>query len=260
MGREKSESEGKMSLVEIRLSRADRLYHPGELVSGVIAIQSKGTMSHNGISIQLEGEVTLQLSAKSVGVFEAFYNSIKPIKLIDYRIDIQKSGKLPDGLSELPFEFELKPLPEQELYETYHGVFVSIEYTLTVDIVRGILAKNIQKRMEFIVEMATPNSPNIHAVEFVVTPEDLSNVRANAVTKIPRFTIKGKLRSAYCDIGKPFTGEPTEIQNIQICDGDVCRGLTIPIYMIFPRLFTCPTVAAKTFKIQFEVNLVVMFQ
>lgn len=28
--------------------------------------------------------------------------------------------------------------------------------------------------------------------------------------------------------------------------------------MIFPRLFTAPTVAAKTFKIEFEINLVVL--
>ena len=52
----------------------------------------------------------------------------------------------------------------------------------------------------------------------------------------------------------------TEIQNIQIADGDVCRGLVIPIYMVFPRLFTCPSVAARTFRVEFEVNLVVVFQ
>ena len=41
----------------------------------------------------------------------------------------------------------------------------------------------------------------------------------------------------------------TEIQNIQIADGDVCRGLEIPVYMIFPRLFSCPSVQANNFKI-----------
>ena len=41
-------------------------------------------------------------------------------------------------------------------------------------------------------------------------------------------------------------------------DGDVCRGLAIPIFMVFPRLFTCPTLATRTFKIEFEINLVVM--
>ena len=114
---------------------------------------SKGSLSHNGISLHLEGEVTLQLSAKSVGVFEAFYNSLKPIKLIDYKIDIAKAGKLPDGKSQLPFEFVLNPLPEQQLYETYHGVFVTCVYSLTVDIVRPLLAKHLQSKVEFIVEV-----------------------------------------------------------------------------------------------------------
>lgn len=27
-------------------------------------------------------------------------------------------------------------------------------------------------------------------------------------------------------------------------DGDVCRGLVVPIYMVLPRLLTCPTLAA----------------
>ena len=53
--------------------------------------------------------------------------------------------------------------------------------------------------------------------------------------------------------------EATEIQNIQIGDGDVCRGLVVPIYMIFPRLFSCPTMKTDGFCIEFEVNLIVVF-
>lgn len=41
----------------------------------------------------------------------------------------------------------------------------------------------------------------------------------------------------------------TEIQNIQIGDGDVAQNIPIPIYMIFPRLFTCPTLITTNFKI-----------
>ena len=48
--------------------------------------------------------------------------------------------------------------------------------------------------------------------------------------------------------------EATEIQNIQLADGDVCRDLVIPIYMVFPRLFTCPTVDTLHFKVEFECN------
>ena len=55
-------------------------------------------------------------------------------------------------------------------------------------------------------------------------------------------------------------GAATEIQNIQICDGNVTRGVKIPIFMVFPRLFTCVTSSARNFKVEFEVNIVVMFE
>lgn len=76
-----------------------------------------------------------------------------------------------------------------------------------------------------------------------------------------------------------FVFVATEIQNIQIGDGDVPHNIKIPIYMIFPRLFTCPTLITPNFKIgtyirfvcinffifffvfsEFEVNVVVVFQ
>ena len=53
--------------------------------------------------------------------------------------------------------------------------------------------------------------------------------------------------------------EATEIQNIQIADGNVVRDLAISIYMIFPRLFTCATTKAPQFKVEFEVNLIILF-
>lgn len=37
----------------------------------------KEAVHHHGIFLSMEGLVNLQLSSKSVGVFEAFYNSVK---------------------------------------------------------------------------------------------------------------------------------------------------------------------------------------
>ena len=65
-----------------------------EKVQGVIIVQSKTDLAHNGIGLVMDGTVNLQLSAKSVGVFEAFYNSIKPITLVNQAVEIQKTGKL----------------------------------------------------------------------------------------------------------------------------------------------------------------------
>ncbi|XP_007470551.1 PREDICTED: Down syndrome critical region protein 3 isoform X2 [Lipotes vexillifer] len=198
--------------LDIKVKRANKVYHAGEMLSGVVVVSGKDSVQHQGVSLTVEGTVNLQLSAKSVGVFEAFYNSVKPQKR------------------------KLTPSP----------------------------------------------------VAFTVTPETLQNVKERAL--LPKFLIRGHLNSTNCVITQPLTGElvvesseaaiksielqlvrvetcgcaegyardATEIQNIQIADGDVCRGLSVPIYMVFPRLFTCPTLETTNFKVEFEVNIVVL--
>jgi len=277
--------------IDIQLNRADRVYKPGDVVAGVVAVTTKGSMTHQGITLVMEGLVTLQLSAKSVGMFEAFYNSLKPVLLLHLAAEVAPPGKFPDGKTEIPFEFKLEPLAGQQLFETYHGVFVNVQYNLRVDCQRGMLSKNLQKQVEFIVEVKTEGSiPQQTEIPFTITPNALKNVKANALKNIPNFTITGKLNTATCQLTRPFTGElsveqsdaviqsielqlvrvetcgcadgfakeATEIQNIQVADGDVPHGLPIPLFMVFPRLFTCPTIASRTFKIEFEVNLVVL--
>jgi len=279
------------SALDIQLKRVERVYHPGEVVAGVVVISSKNAFSHNGITLVMEGSVSLQLSAKSVGLWEAFNNAIKPIQLVHLTAEIAKTGKFPSGTTEIPFEFKLEPLVGQDqLYETYHGVFVNIQYNLRCECARGMLAKNMQKTLEFIVEVKNIDIPDPTSLPFTVVPEHLQNVKRSSLKNIPKFKLTGKLTSSVCPITQPFTGEfviedskaviksvelqlvrvetcgcadgfakeATEIQNIQIADGDICRNLAIPIFMVFPRLFTCPTVAARTFKIEFEVNLVIM--
>lgn len=94
---------------------------------------------------------------------------------------------MPEGITELPFEFPLTPLPGQQLYETYHGVYVNIQYgeekkgrrrqekknykanwfaliwsdglfirySLKCNMPRPMLAKNLEKTIEFIVHNIT---------------------------------------------------------------------------------------------------------
>ena len=68
------------------------------------------------------------------------------------------------------------------------------------------------------------------------------------------------VRVETCGCAEGYSKDATEIQNIQIGEGDICRGMAIPIYMIFPRLFTCPTLLTNNFKVEFEVNIIVIFQ
>jgi len=53
--------------------------------------------------------------------------------------------------------------------------------------------------------------------------------------------------------------EATEIQNLQICDGSPCKDISVPLYMVFPRFFTCPTILTNAFRVEFEMNLIILF-
>ncbi|EGC30686.1 hypothetical protein DICPUDRAFT_41069 [Dictyostelium purpureum] len=283
-----------MNVLDIKLKKIDKIYKPGNLVSGNVVINSKDDMSHSGVTLIVEGIVQLQLSSKSVGLFEAFYNSLKPITLMHYTINVTNGGgKFLAGVTELPFEFKLEPLPGQQLYDTYHGVFVNIQYSIRCEVKRGILSKDLSKNIEFIVEVPVSNVQKTpEEVHFKITPDSLVNFKKISKSEVPNFRISGKLSTAVCNINEAFQGdlvieqadtviksielqlvrvetcgcadgyarELTEIQNIQVADGDLWRNFKIPLYMIFPRLFTCVSTAGKTFKIEFEVNLVIMLE
>lgn len=103
--------------------------HWQETVSGVVVVESRAEARHEGLSLSLEGSASMQLSAKNVGIFEAFYSAAKPVPLIGYALEVAKAGRLPAGRTELPFEMPLRPRSGRTLYETYHGVFINIQVT-----------------------------------------------------------------------------------------------------------------------------------
>lgn len=69
-----------------------------------------------GISLDVEGMFQLQLSAKSTGLFESFYSSLKPIIMIKEQKDIAGEGRITDkelnekSEKKFPFSFPLKVL------------------------------------------------------------------------------------------------------------------------------------------------------
>lgn len=116
---------------------------------------------------------------------------------------------------------------------------------------------------------------------FEITPDSLSAAQHDI---IPSFLITGQLDSSSFLLTEPITGEfvvkqcdaiirsaelqlvrvetcgksagdrdyscdTTEVQNIQIGDGDLLRNAPIQMHMILPRLFICPTLITSNFKI-----------
>jgi hypothetical protein len=276
--------------LNINLDRVDRTYKPGDTITGNLNIHTSSSFAHAGITIEMAGVVGLQYSAKSVGLFEAFYNSLKPVVMVDYKLPIEASGNVKEGVTDIPFEFLLKPLEGQELHESYHGVYVNISYMLNANIVKRYFGKDLTKSMEFIVELEKKgDSPKPVREDFDISQNSIE-VKKKGLD-LPDFRIFGHMDSLTLPINLPITGtlvlehcsepikgielqlvrletcgcadgyakEATEIQNIQIVDGDLPRGVEVPIYMVFPRLFTCPSLlASRTYKIEFQLSIVMM--
>ena len=41
----------------------------------------------------------------------------------------------------------------------------------------------------------------------------------------------------------------TEVQNIQVADGDVIRDMEIPLYMLFPKIYSCASFKHPKFEV-----------
>lgn len=52
--------------------------------------------------------------------------------------------------------------------------------------------------------------------------------------------------------------EVSEIQNLQIADGDVIKGMEISLNMLFPRHFCCASIENKIVKLSFDINIILV--
>ncbi|XP_068643051.1 uncharacterized protein [Aristolochia californica] len=283
--------------IQIKLSRGSRVYRPNEQLQGTIVTTSPNSISHQGIRVTLTGTVNLQIRAGMAGVIESFYNMVKPISIVSKSTEIRSPGKLGAGSTEMPFSILLRPQQHdggERFYETYHGSNISIQYLITADVIRGYLHKSVSTTMEVIIESdeaylpVAPVSPEI--VSFYITQDTQKHPLLSELLS-GGFRVTGKV-STCCSLSNPITGDlvveasATPIQSIdilllrtesiiggdkiltdtsvvqitQIADGDVCRGMILPIYVIIPRLLMCPTVLAGPFSVEFQLTVVISFK
>ncbi|KAJ2945065.1 hypothetical protein O0L34_g9123 [Tuta absoluta] len=281
----------------ITLKRASKVYHEGDTIAGVVVVESSGEARHDGLSLVLDGSVSLQFSAKNTGILDAFSSNIKPINLINTTVELAPAGKIPSGVTEIPFEVPLVPRGATTpgypgLLETYHGVFVNVMYTLKATMKRSLFNKPVCAGCQFFVQYRHQEAPPLKPVRCEISP---ATIRAANAKHMPSFHIYAEIDSTVCPLDKPITGmirvdecsvpiksielqlvrvetcgcadgysrDATEIQNIQVssaCGADVSRARPLPLHMVLPRLFTCPTTTTHNFKIEFELNIAVIFE
>lgn len=282
--------------VDLNLSRSNRMYRPNEPLEGKIVIKSPSSFSHAAIRLTVNGSVTLQIRGGSAGVIESLYGVLKPISIVNKSVEVKSSGRIGSGTTEIPFSVLLKNPGDGNLetfYETFHGADISIQYLGTVEIQRGYLHKSLSATVEFIMETELANRPDQavspEMVLFYIT-QDTQRQTLLPEIKSGGFRVTGKI-CTQCSLSDPISGELTVeasavpilsidihllrvesilvgeriitetslIQTTQIADGDVCRQMTLPIYIIVPRLLTCPTLYAGPFSIEFKVSIVITF-
>jgi hypothetical protein len=126
--------------------------------------------------------------------------------------------------------------------------------------------------------------------EFEIKPSTIEKVKIDN-TKIPKFWLTCKVDNVNVDIGKELNGwlkvmeceiaiksielqfvrnekvtlpngeilsEVSEIQNLQIGDGEVLTDNEISLNMLFPRHFCCAALETKVAKLSFDINIIMV--
>ena len=79
--------------VEVKLSRSDRVYHAGDdLLGEVVVTCGPGGVQHSGIRVWATGSVSMRVSERAVGVFEAFFLNVRPIALLNETIEARETA------------------------------------------------------------------------------------------------------------------------------------------------------------------------
>ena len=85
----------------------------------------------------MDGTAKLQPSARNTSLIDAFSSSIPPLNLVSKQLIVSEPARVQAGTVEYPFRFPLVPVDGQTLFETYHGVYVNVMYTISVEVDRG---------------------------------------------------------------------------------------------------------------------------
>ncbi|KAH0448665.1 hypothetical protein IEQ34_022465 [Dendrobium chrysotoxum] len=254
--------------IELKLSRSNRVYCLGESVEGKIITIFASPVSYQKIIISLTGTVNLQVKGGVTGVIESLYGVVKPICIIKKSMELATSaGKLGPGRTEINFSFSLsseKKSGYDMFYETFHGGNISIQYLISADVTRGYLHKALSATLELIVEhnkaslIQAPISPEL--TSFFIT-QDTQKHQLLPELSSGRFQVTGNIFT-HCSLSEPLSGEliveasavPIRsidivllrvesiltgeriISDTSVADGDVCRSMTLPIYVMLPRL------------------------
>ncbi|KAL4490221.1 hypothetical protein ABPG72_004260 [Tetrahymena utriculariae] len=278
----------------ITFDRANSTYKQNDWVTGKVKLE--GDVENNkfeiyGLKIKAEGILQAQNKASNRDL-ELVSAHLLPLKLFTHESSIAEMQYVDKDNCEFTFKFKLTANEGEKLIETYVGVYVTTGYEIQAEL-KLANYQIVKETQSFFVQvngagrdmLNTDNYPHPQIIS--VNPEKL---KQGSMEKMPRLKIQGIINSDVCMINNDFTGqfeleecegkirsidlqlirveqvnnakgkfqEATEIQLIQVCDGNITKGIEIPITMMFPKYFCSPNFQWKDFTVEFEVNFIVI--
>jgi len=280
--------------VSLSLDSLNKIYYAGDFIQGSVLIinKSKSTIKYD-LFIKVTGYYTFRNTKENPPKMKGvpFYKKSFKVLTEQYStIGANNSYRFKYPLTSDGCEENLT-----SLYESYHGVSVSVGYEISAKAVS--MGKEYESKKPKILVLVPGQGINSKFgrkrvnYQFNLNPKKIESIKLTEQNLMPNFEIDCFLENINCCVDKPFNGfcnikecstqiksielqflrnekilskefegisEVSEIQNLQIGDGDVIRNLEIPVFMTFPRGFCCATLENKDVCISFEMNLIIV--
>ena len=280
--------------VTLSLDSLNKIYYAGDPIQGSVLIinKSRATMKFDLI-LKVVGYYTFRNTKenppklKAVQFYKKSYNALTD--------QYSTVGANNSYRIKFPLTSEGCDQSYDNIYESYHGVAVSVGYEISAEAVS--MGKQFPSKKTKILVMVPGQGINPKfgrkrvTYQFKLNPKKIESIKITDQNLMPKFEIDCFLENVNCCIDKPFNGfcnikecsteiksielqflrnekvlnkefeglaEVSEIQNLQIGDGDVIRNLEIPVFMTFPRAFCCANLETKDAIISFEMNLIIV--
>ena len=280
--------------VTLSLDSLNKVYYAGDYIQGSVLIinKSKSTMKFD-LLVKVVGYYTLRNTKENPPKMKGVQFYKKSFKVLSEQystIGANNSYRFKYPLTSDGCEQNLS-----SLYESYHGVSVSVGYEISAQAVS--LGKEFESKKQKILVLVPGQGINSKfgrkrvSYQFKLSPKNIESIKLTDQNLMPKFEIECFLENINCCVDKPFNGfcnikecstqikslelqflrnekilnkefegiaEVSEIQNLQIGDGDVIRNLEIPVFMTFPRGFCCANLETQEVCISFEMNLIIV--
>jgi hypothetical protein len=280
--------------VNLSLDSLNKIYYAGDFIQGSVLIinKTKTTMKYD-LLIKVAGYYTFRNGkenppkVKSVQFYKKSFNALTDV--------YSTVGANNSYRFKFPLTSDQCEQNNASLYESYHGVSVSVQYDIYAEAI-SMGKQFISKKSRILVLVPGQGiNPKFGrkrvTYQFTLEPKKIESNKLTDQSLMPQFQIECFLENINCCVDKPFNGfcnikecsttiksielqflrnekitskefegisEVSEIQNLQIGDGDVVRNLEIPVFMTFPRGFCCANLETKDVTISFEMNLIIV--